>query len=217
MEPSTTPSVIDLAFHSGGVVMAVLILLLGLSVISWAVIFGKFIQLRKALRLSDDFATLFWETRDMGRMSEAATRMAAAPVASIFMAGFRELGAVAREGKQSNVTVNEALNRASTEELDQLERGVPFLATVASAAPFIGLFGTVWGIVNAFHGLSQMKESTLQAVAPGISEALIATAVGLVAAIPAVIAYNSFAVLLKRIRIQMERFKGAFMSFVEAR
>jgi biopolymer transport protein TolQ len=209
-------------FGSGLVVQSVLIILILLSVWSWAITIAKSIQFRRAQANSDEFAQVFWESRNFARIDESSRRLTSSPLVSVFTSGYRELLHTLQETKESGAatldlsselgTVERALRRAELEESHRLERGVTFLASVASAAPFIGLFGTVWGIMNAFHGLSQAKSSTIQAVAPGISEALVATAVGLAAAIPAAIAYNYFTASLKKFRQSMDGFSEEFLN-----
>jgi biopolymer transport protein TolQ len=216
------PSILNMIFGSGLVVQSVLIILILLSVWSWAITIAKSIQFRRAQANSDEFAQVFWESRNFARIDESSRRLTSSPLVSVFTSGYRELLHTLQETKESGAatldlsselgTVERALRRAELEESHRLERGVTFLASVASAAPFIGLFGTVWGIMNAFHGLSQAKSSTIQAVAPGISEALVATAVGLAAAIPAAIAYNYFTASLKKFRQSMDGFSEEFLN-----
>jgi biopolymer transport protein TolQ len=210
-----------MVFGSGFVVQSVLIILILLSVWSWAITIAKTIQFRRARVNSEEFSQVFWETRNFSRIDESSRRLTASPLVSVFSSGYRELLHTVQESKDSVAapdviselgTVERALRRAELEETHRLERGITFLASVASAAPFIGLFGTVWGIMNAFHGLSQAKSSTIQAVAPGISEALVATAVGLAAAIPAAIAYNYFAASIKKFRQLMNSFSEEFLN-----
>jgi len=216
------PSILNMIFGSGLVVQSVLIILILLSVWSWAITIAKSIQFRRAQANSDEFAQVFWESRNFARIDESSRRLTSSPLVSVFTSGYRELLHTLQETKESGAatldlsselgTVERALRRAELEESHRLERGVTFLASVASAAPFIGLFGTVWGIMNAFHGLSQAKSSTIQAVAPGISEALVATAVGLAAAIPAAVAYNYFTASLKKFRQSMDGFSEEFLN-----
>ncbi len=216
-----SPNVLSMVFGSGFVVQSVLIMLILLSVWSWAITIAKAIQFRRALTNSNEFAQVFWETRNFSRIDESSRRLTASPLVSVFASGYRELLHTVQEGKQSGATldvaselgtVERALRRAELEETHRLEKGVTFLASVASAAPFIGLFGTVWGIMNAFHGLSQAKSSTIQAVAPGISEALVATAVGLAAAIPAAVAFNYFTASIRKFRQSMDSFSEEFLN-----
>lgn len=208
-------SLIELVFGGSIVVQAVLLLLVVLSVWSWAIVISKIMQLKKARLESEEFRTLFWESRNLARLDDSSRRLAASPLAQLFSAGYRELMRVIGERRVSGVdlgTVETVLRRSEVDESHRLERGIVFLATVSSSAPFIGLFGTVWGIMNAFMGLSGAKSTTIQAVAPGISEALIATAVGLAAAIPAAVAYNYFSSMVRQFRQSMTTFSDEFMS-----
>lgn len=212
----------DMITSSGPVVRFVLIVLIVLSILSWAITIAKIIQFRKAKAESQEFHSIFLETRNFARIDDSTRRLSGSPLCRVFIAGYRELmrllqpvegGAAEKSRVQGNLeSVEMALRRAEMEEARKLESGVTFLATVASAAPFIGLFGTVVGIMTAFHGLSYAKSSTIQAVAPGISEALFATAVGLAAAIPAAVAYNFFSVVIKRMRQSMSAFGDEFLS-----
>lgn len=216
-------NILNMIFGSGFVVLSVLILLIILSVWSWAITIAKVIQFRKAKKTSDEFAKVFWDSRNFSRIDESSRRLTDSPLATVFTSGYRELLLTLQEGKDGARpmstdiaaelgTVERALRRTELEETHRLENGVTFLASVASAAPFIGLFGTVWGIMNAFHGLSQAKNSTIQAVAPGISEALVATAIGLAAAIPAAIAFNYFTASIRRFRQSMDSFSEEFLN-----
>lgn len=202
---------------SGLVVQSVLIILILLSVWSWAITIAKTLQYRRARTDSREFSDLFWESRNLARVDDSARRLSASPLVSVFNSGYREYGHVLQDkvaaGRGEDLsTVARALARAEFEEAVKLEKGITFLATTASAAPFIGLFGTVWGIMNAFHGLSAPgSATTIQAVAPGISEALVATAIGLGAAIPAAVAYNYFSVAMRQFRESMNRFSADFI------
>lgn len=212
------PSIMDILFGGSPVVQAVLILLVVLSVYSWALAFAKFNHLRKAKKETELFKKIFYETRDLSKVDDSARRLTTSPVVGVFVAGYKETirllqetreGYTPREG-ESSALIRAALSRAEIDEVSRLETGTTFLATTASSAPFIGLFGTVWGIMNAFHGLSTAKSSTIQAVAPGISEALIATAVGLAAAIPAAVAFNYIASSVKNYKRIMRSFGDEF-------
>jgi len=218
-----SPNILSMVFGSGFVVQSVLIMLIALSVWSWAITIAKIIQFRRAQSNSEQFSQVFWETRNFSRIDESSRRLTDSPLVAVFASGYRELLHTVQEGKQVGNgapvdiqselgTVERALRRAELEETHRLEKGVTFLASVASAAPFIGLFGTVWGIMNAFHGLSQAKSSTIQAVAPGISEALVATAVGLAAAIPAAVAFNYFTATIRKFRQSMDSFSEEFLN-----
>ncbi len=213
-------SVLDLVLNSGTVVKGVLITLAIMSIITWGIVITKWLQLRQAKRQSVKFSDVFWSSRNLAQITEASQKLTASPVAKVYSAGHRELTHVVKshEGVAENSdfadldNIDRALKRAKTEEITKLEQGTTFLATTASAAPFIGLFGTVWGIMNAFIGLSKVKSSSIQAVAPGISEALIATAIGLAAAIPAAIFYNYFMQQVRVLARNMDIFSAEFLN-----
>ena len=224
-EPTTAEivqehSIVDLITGSGLVVKGVLITLMIMSIITWGIVITKWLQLRKAKKQSVKFSDVFWSSRNLAQITEASIKLKESPVAKVYSAGHRELTHVvkAQEGGGDNSdfadldNIDRALKRAKTEELTKLEQGTTFLATTASAAPFIGLFGTVWGIMNAFIGLSKVKSSSIQAVAPGISEALIATAIGLAAAIPAAIFYNYFMQQVRVLARNMDIFSAEFLN-----
>jgi biopolymer transport protein TolQ len=211
---------------SGPVVQGVLYLLVFFSVASWGVILYKARQIRTARRASDRFIETFWETKNLTTVHAASQEMADSPVAQVFRAGYQELVRLTRAKRQAEeaqlstdlggvANVERAMRRAATQQLTTLERALTFLATTASATPFIGLFGTVWGIMHAFLGLSATQSSSIQAVAPGIAEALIATATGLFAAIPAVVAYNSFSRQIRVLSAEMDNFGFEFLNIAE--
>ena len=223
-------NIVDMVFSSGPVVQAVLYVLLSFSVISWGITLYKLRQLRQARRESERFTVVFWETKNLPAIQTAALEMKASPLAQVFRAGYQELVRLTRTRKQPDPAepvpltipeeggidnVERAMRRASREQIIRLERALTFLATTASTAPFIGLFGTVWGIMNAFLGLSLTRTSTIQAVAPGIAEALIATAIGLAAAIPSVMAYNHFSRKVRVMASDMENFSAEFLNIAE--
>jgi len=213
---------------SGPVVQLVLYILILFSVFSWGVIFYKLRQVRVARRQSQRFIEMFWDTKNLTTIHTTSQQLKHSPVAQVFRAGYQELVRLTRAKRQSNPgeaglttelggieNVERAMKRAANQEITRLERALTFLATTASATPFIGLFGTVWGIMTAFRGLSVTQSSSIQAVAPGIAEALIATATGLVAAIPAVIAYNHFARQIRVLSADMENFSSEFLNIAE--
>lgn len=216
-----TPGILSMVLGSGWVVLIVLIILLLLSVWSWAITIAKYIQFQRARTKSQEFNKIFWDSRNFARIDDSSRRLEASPLAKVFTSGYRELTHLLSDTSETSKrsgdlatdlgTVERAMKRSELEESHRLEKGLTFLASTASAAPFIGLFGTVWGIMNAFHGLSHTKQTTLQAVAPGISEALVATAVGLAAAIPAAIAYNYFSVSVRKFRQSMGGFSDEFL------
>ena len=219
--------ILDLVRGSGPVVQFILYLLILFSVASWGIIAYKFRQLRRAKRESEKFIDVFWERRNLSSIHEASRDLKACPVAQVFRSGYEELVRVSRSKKENPSgealttelggveNVSRAMKRATSVEITKLEKYLTFLATTASAAPFIGLFGTVWGIMNAFRGLSVTHSSSIQAVAPGIAEALIATAVGLAAAIPALMAYNYFVQQTKVLAVEMDNFSHEFLNIAE--
>lgn len=217
---ATEVSIIDLMFNAGPVVKGVLLLLAAMSVVTWGIVLTKLAQMRRAKQESDQFSDLFWSTRNLSQINEGAQKLKHSPVAAVFGAGHRELSQIVRATKSQGgqaesddvENIERALRRAKAAEVTRLEKGTTFLATTASAGPFIGLFGTVWGIMTAFIGLSKVKSSSIQAVAPGISEALIATAIGLAAAIPAAIFFNIFIQEVKVLSRNMDMFSAEFLN-----
>jgi biopolymer transport protein TolQ len=219
--------VLDLVRGSGLVVQSVLYLLILFSVVSWGIIAHKYRQIKRARRESDKFIEIFWERRNLSSIHDASQDLNESPVAEVFRAGYEELVRISRMKKDASTgellttelggvdNVSRAMKRATSVEITKLEKYLTFLATTASAAPFIGLFGTVWGIMNAFMGLSVTHSSSIQAVAPGIAEALIATAVGLAAAIPALIGYNYFVQGIKVLAVEMDNFSHEFLNIAE--
>lgn len=213
-------SIMDLVSAASPVVKGVLLLLLFMSITSWGIVVTKWMQVRRAKSQSEKFSDIFWGSKNLAQISEASVRMRASPLAAVFGAGHRELTQIFRakenrsglEEEGDLDSIDRALRRAKAEEITRLEYGTTFLATTASAAPFIGLFGTVWGIMNAFIGLSRVKSSSIQAVAPGIAEALIATAIGLGAAIPAAIAFNYFMHQMRILSRSMDMFSAEFLN-----
>ncbi|MCW5829757.1 MAG: MotA/TolQ/ExbB proton channel family protein [Deltaproteobacteria bacterium] len=204
----------DLVSGSTGVGIFVLLMLLGISVVSWGIIFLKWRQIQSARRDTASFIDLFWKVRDLDRLGQAIQAgETGGPAARVFKAGYGELLSMgvgdetspAAKSPQWSPNLERALQRALNAEQTRLESLLIFLATAGSASPFIGLFGTVWGIMASFHAIGQLKSADLAVVAPGIAEALIATAVGLFAAIPAVIAYNF---LGTKVRVLMRDLNG---------
>lgn len=205
--------VLDLIVNSGPAAKTVLIILLGFSVISWALIVDKWWQFRRVRRQTFAFLHGYRESRRSAAAAGAAKKYRESPLAQLYIAAWQEVGPDealeqldAGLGPERVEAAHRALRRAATLEIARLERYLPFLATTASTTPFIGLFGTVWGIMAAFHGIGQQGSASLAVVAPGISEALIATAFGLGAAIPAVISYNYFINRVKHWASEMDGF-----------
>lgn len=179
--------ILDLISQTGFVAKTVLLLLLAFSVLSWAIILSKWSVLRRARVQGGRFVRAFRKAQRLQDIAAVADQFRPSPLVGVFESGFEEFK---RQGGRNPLAVQRAMQIANSEELTRFERNVPWLAITGAVTPFVGLFGTVWGIIDAFHGLGTAGAATLRAVAPGISEALITTAAGLAAAIPAVIAYN---------------------------
>ena len=193
-------SVIQLILNAGYIVKAVLLILMTFSVISWAIIFFKQKYFSKANKESEQFQRAYRTNRDPKSLFQATRSLTLSPIANVFKAVYVD------DAKRDKNEVKRVLRRYETLESVKLEKYLNFLATTGSTTPFIGLFGTVWGIMNAFHGIGAAGSASLAVVAPGIAEALIATAVGLAAAIPAVIAYNYYLSMSRKMIIEMEDF-----------
>jgi biopolymer transport protein TolQ len=213
-------SIIQLVLHASLVVQLVMVLLLGVSMASWSVIFSKLIGLKRIREDNEEFDREFWAGRTLQELFQDASRGngPAAPQERIFAAGMREFMKL-RERRVTDVPTlldgaRRAMRASYQREMDVIEARLDFLGSVGSVSPYIGLFGTVWGIMHAFTGLSSLQQVTLATVAPGIAEALVATAIGLFAAIPAVLAYNRFARDIDRIAIQMESFVEEFSNIL---
>ncbi|MGI8561235.1 MAG: protein TolQ [Luteimonas sp.] len=213
--------ILQLVLHASLPVQLVMLVLLFASVASWVIIFRKKRMLDRAEKEAERFEERFWSGSDMAKLYAAATERnrEVEGLEAIFEAGFREFSRQRqRRGADSRAQLEGAqrgMRVASSREIDGLEHNLEFLASVGSIAPYVGLLGTVWGIMISFHGLANVKEATIATVAPGISEALIATAMGLFAAIPAVWAYNRYATKLERIAGRYDAFSEEFSSILE--
>jgi biopolymer transport protein TolQ len=220
--------VVDLVLGTGPVVAAVLWLLVAFSIGSWGVILYKFVQILRARSQSEKFISIFWESKNLATIHTASVGLTQSPVAQVFRAGYQELLQLTRAkrqavGAESGFStdlggvdnVSRAMKRQQNVELTRLESGITFLATTGSTCPFIGLFGTVWGIMTAFIGLSSAHTSSIQAVAPGVAEALITTAIGLVAAIPALMFFNYFTARVRVLATEMDNFIAEFLNIAE--
>ena len=214
-------SVISLITGASVLVQIVMLLLLLASMFSWYYIFLKVFMLRRASRLASEFEKEFWSGGDLNELYQRAvnSRSSAGSLERIFESGFREFS---KHKKQSGTDVGvlmdgtrRAMRATYQREMDTLESSLPFLASVGSVSPYVGLFGTVWGIMNAFRGLANVAQATLAHVAPGIAEALIATAMGLFAAIPAVVAYNHFAGDVNRLATRFDSFMEEFSNVLQ--
>jgi biopolymer transport protein TolQ len=205
--------IFDLLWQTGPVAKIVLAILLFASVFSWAIILQKLGVLRRARTQSSRFQRAFRRANRLQDVAAVAEQFKPSPLVAVFEGGYEELKK--QGGLRNPISVQRAMQIASSEELTRFERRLPWLATTGAVTPFIGLFGTVWGIIDAFHGLGTAGAATLRAVAPGISEALIATAAGLFAAIPAVIAYNIFLSQVREFGSRMDDFSLEMMNTIE--
>ena len=212
----------QLLSNTGPVARLVLLLLLAFSILSWAIIIGKWRIFRTARRESLEFLQVFRQSKKLSEIRAFCRSLKESPLPEVFQSGYREIESQASvsegQGKpriRSLDAVRRALQIGSSTELGRLEQWLVWLATTGSVTPFIGLFGTVWGIIDAFHGLATGGGATLSSVAPGIAEALITTAAGLFAAIPAVIAYNIFLQRIKEFGTQMDDFSLEFLNMTE--
>ncbi|MCS6997398.1 MAG: protein TolQ [Casimicrobiaceae bacterium] len=223
MQASADLSIVHLIAQASIPVQAVMLLLVLMSLWSWWLIFYKGSLIKQAKRRIRAFDDAFWSGSDLTalyqRVRDGQADAIAGAQAEVFVAGFREF---VKQKRQANATkeaivdgTRRALKVAVEREMDRLEHRLPGLATVASVAPYIGLLGTVWGIMNSFRGLASVGQATLAQVAPGIAEALIATAIGLFAAIPAVVAYNRYQAELDRINTQLETFAEEFLNILQ--
>jgi len=213
-------SILHLIRDASLVVQAVMVILVFASILSWALIIGKSRQLRQARRAADNFEHDFWGASDItGTFSQLTMRRGTLEgLERIFEAGFSEFGRLRRKTADDEIIMDgssRAMRIALSREADVIETHLPFLATVGSISPYIGLFGTVWGIMNSFTALGNVQQATLAMVAPGIAEALIATAIGLFAAIPAVIFYNRFSTDVDRLLNQYENFAEEFATVLQ--
>ncbi len=229
---SSYGDMIQLVLQAGPMVRLVLLLLLFFSIASWAIIFNKFRFIKKANKESDLFLDLFWNSRSLAEALAQSKRLRFSPLSRIFRVAYSELKKVTKgespsaskgtrqrgrlsQDRAAMENIKRTLRRSVSVELTGLNKAVPFLATTGNTTPFIGLFGTVWGIMNSFRSIGLKGSATLAAVAPGISEALIATAAGLAAAIPAVVAYNYFASKIQVMESEMHNFSADFLNLVE--
>jgi len=214
-------SFINLVLSASPLVQFVMATLMLASIISWSMIFDRIKVLKGARRAADEFEEKFWAGGDLSDLFRAVDKDSnnIKGMASIFHAGFREFARLRKSQDIDPMAVVEGAQRsmrvALSREMDSLESHLSFLATVGSTSPYIGLFGTVWGIMNSFHALGNVKQATLSLVAPGIAEALIATAMGLFAAIPAVVAYNQFANDVERLNNRYQDFLDEFTTLLQ--
>jgi biopolymer transport protein TolQ len=228
--------IVNMIRNAGPVVQFVMLLLLFFSIMSWAIILIKYRYIRRAYKESAEFTDFFWKSRDLSNAFAKAKQLPGSPMARIFRIGYVELKKLSQSATPVSPTVNQpsvsknmsldarftgtdnikrALRRAISTEMTRVSQMVPFLATTGNTAPFIGLFGTVWGIMHSFVGIGQKGSANLAVVAPGISEALVATAAGLAAAIPAVIAFNFFMSKINVVESELQSFSADFLNIIE--
>jgi biopolymer transport protein TolQ len=220
-------SIFQMIIHAGPMVKFVMLLLLAFSLGSWTIIIMKYRTFKKAREESAFFVDIFWKSKNLADAYKTAQETTASPEAAIFTLGFNELQKLGRSRAAKQMgeetlemqlagmdNLKRTLRKAEDKEMIRLSRSLSFLATTGSATPFIGLFGTVWGIMHSFRGLANSTQATLSTVAPGISEALIATAMGLFAAIPAVLAYNRFAAKVDVFGNRYDTFVDEFSSIL---
>jgi biopolymer transport protein TolQ len=225
MGSSANLNYLEMVTHSGPVVAGVLLLLVFASLASWTIIFRKALHLRRAREQSAHFLEAFWKSKRLDQIYKTAEELPLSPVAQVFRAGYVELSKVSQAQPQNEASMHDqlggfenverALGRAANAELTLLEATIPFLGTTAAAAPFVGLFGTVWGIMGAFRDIYQVGNANLATVARPISEALIATAVGLFAAVPALVAYNAFNSRIRVLENEMRNFSADFLNIIK--
>ena len=214
-------SIVNLLLNASWVVQAVVALLVGVSIASWAAIIRKIMALKKVQNLNEEFDREFWSGTSLNDLAAGAAQNAknSGPMERIFASGMREYQKLRERRITDAGTLMDGARRAMRasyqREVDAIESNLSFLATVGSVSPYVGLFGTVWGIMHAFTGLAALEQVTLATVAPGIAEALVATAIGLFAAIPAVVAYNRFAHDIDRIANKLETFIEEFSNILQ--
>ncbi len=218
VQATNQDSVWALLLKADLIVQFVLLVLVGMSLVSWAIIVTKYLRVSSASGQSARFLDLFWSSKRLADVYEKTKLFPNSPVSEVFRAGYQELAKVNRsEGRAEGATenINRTLRRATSVESTNLQRYITFLGTTGSTAPFIGLFGTVWGILRAFQKLGGGGPATIDVVGPDIAHALIATAVGLAAAIPAVIAFNYFNSSIRVLNTEMDNFSADFLNIVK--
>jgi biopolymer transport protein TolQ len=213
-------SILSLILNASWVVQAIMLLLSFVSVMSWYYIFRKMFAIRQARRQTEEFERSFWSRPDLNALYQSAVnaRHRTGILERIFEAGFRDFVKLKNQRVESADLVDgarRAMRATYQREMDHLESHLAFLASVGSVSPYVGLLGTVWGIMHAFRGLANVAQATLAAVAPGIAEALVATAIGLFAAIPAVVAYNRYSYDIERLGVRFESFMEEFSNILQ--
>ena len=223
---SASSSFLTIAFRGGPIVFSVLLILIVLSILSWAVFISKLIFLKNTYIQNDEFVSTFWKSRSLNDLNATINKITPSPMRELFCTGYNEILKCSSIKDSSNISqqvllsssmerIERSLYKTKITEKSKLEKNLSWLSISASTAPFIGLFGTVWGIMGSFEGIALTGSASLAAVAPGISEALTATSFGLAAAIPAVIGYNISNTRIKKIMIQLEGFSSDFLNIIE--
>ncbi len=223
---SASSSFLTVAFRGGPIVFSVLLILIVLSILSWAVFISKLIFLKNTYIQNDEFVSTFWKSRSLNDLNATINKITPSPMRELFCTGYNEILKCSSIKDSSNISqqvllsssmerIERSLYKTKITEKSKLEKNLSWLSISASTAPFIGLFGTVWGIMGSFEGIALTGSASLAAVAPGISEALTATSFGLAAAIPAVIGYNISNTRIKKIMIQLEGFSSDFLNIIE--
>jgi len=219
VEVGTNQNLLDLIWRSSFLAKLVLIALLGFSILSWAIIVTKWLAFSRAEKQTLSFLDMFRRSNRLSDVHTSCQKYKESPLAGVFLAAYQEIDKQVQKepanSLKSITAVGRSLQRACISETNRLEKGVAWLASTASASPFIGLFGTVVGIIIAFEGLSTSTQTSIQAVAPGIAEALIATAAGIAAAVPAALAYNHFLNKIKILTSEMDDFSLELLNLVE--
>jgi len=213
-------SILQLILNASWVVQGIMLLLIAVSVISWYYIFRKLFAIKRAQRQTDDFERTFWSRPELNALYQSAVnaRHRTGSLERIFEAGFRDFVKLRTQRVDASDLVDgarRAMRATYQREMDYLESHLAFLASVGSVSPYVGLLGTVWGIMHSFRGLANVAQATLAAVAPGIAEALVATAIGLFAAIPAVVAYNRYSHDIERLAVRFESFMEEFSNILQ--
>ncbi len=226
---SVNIDIIHIIAQASYMVKFVMLVLLLFSIASWAIILVKWQYIRRAFRESRFFLEIFWESRDLSVANKEAGELEGSPIARVFILGYDELKKIRQTAMENNGVgqspmserfsgtdnIKRALRRAIGQEITRMTQTIPFLATAGNTTPFIGLFGTVWGIMESFHSIGMAKSASLAVVAPGISEALVATAAGLAVAIPAVIAFNYFTQRIRVMENELQNFSADFLNIIE--
>ncbi len=213
-------SIVQLILNASWVVQAIMLLLLAVSVMSWYYIFRKLFAIKRARRQTEDFERAFWSRPDLNALYQSAVnaRHRTGILERIFEAGFRDFVKLKQQRVDASDLIDgarRAMRATYQREMDYLESHLAFLASVGSVSPYVGLLGTVWGIMHSFRGLANVSQATLASVAPGIAEALVATAIGLFAAIPAVVAYNRYSHDIERLAVRFESFMEEFSNILQ--